>query len=331
MVRVGIPRALLYYQYYPMWKTFFHRLGAEVVLSLPTSRAMMVEGCTRMVAETCLPVKVCCGHVVSLAGQCDCLFIPAIRSLEPKTHNCSKFLGLPDMMRAVVPEAPPILDTEIDLNQGRRVFYQAIYGLGRHFTWNPLRVKAASEAAWQAHLDYEKRMRQCRQTRLEALDRMMEPGQQEPERVSENGGVTSVAVIGHPYLLYDDFISQRLLARLGRLGAEVLTADIVEESQLKQSIVELVGGSYWTYETEVVGAGGYYVHSGVEGVIGVAAFGCGPDSLMVHVVQRYARRRGVPFMALTLGEHTGEAGLITRLEAFVDMILRRKLRQVTCA
>jgi predicted nucleotide-binding protein (sugar kinase/HSP70/actin superfamily) len=331
MVRVGIPRALLYYQYYPMWKTFFQRLGAEVVLSSTTTSAMMGTGCTRMVAETCLPVKVCCGHVVSLVGQCDCLFIPAIRSLESKTHNCSKFLGLPDMMRAVVPEAPPILDTEINLGQGRRAFYRAIYGLGRHFTWNPVRVKAASEAAWQAHLNYEKGLWHCRQTRLQALNRMLEPGRREPEKVSENGDTTPIAVIGHPYLIYDDFINQRLLARLSRLRAKVLTAEMVEESQLKQSIMELVGGPYWTYEAEVVGAGGYYVQSGVEGVIGVAAFGCGPDSLMIEIVQRYARRRGVPFMTLTLDEHTGEAGLITRLEAFLDMIRRRKQGQMACA
>jgi len=331
MVRVGIPRALLYYQYYPMWKTFFQRLGAEVVVSTPTTRAMMEVGCTRMVAETCLPVKVCCGHVVSLVGQCDYLFIPSIRSLESKTHNCSKFLGLPDMMRAVVPEAPPILDTEIDLSKGRRMFYQAVYGLGRHFTWNPLSVKAASEAAWQAYLDYENGLRHSGQTRPQALNRMFEPERQEPEKVFEGWSATPIAVIGHPYLVYDDFISQRLLARLGKMGAKVLTAEMVEESELKKSIKELVGGPYWTYETEVVGAGGYYVQSGVNGVIGVAAFGCGPDSLMIEVVQRYARHRGVPFMTLTLDEHTGEAGIITRLEAFLDMIRRRRQGQMACA
>ncbi len=36
MTRVGIPRALLYHQYYPMWRTFFEHLGAEVVVSKPT-------------------------------------------------------------------------------------------------------------------------------------------------------------------------------------------------------------------------------------------------------------------------------------------------------
>jgi len=192
-------------------------------------------------------------------------------------------------------------------------------------------VKAASEAAWQAYLDYENGLRHSRQTRPQALNRMFEPERQEPGKISGGVSATPIAVIGHPYLVYDDFISQRLLARLGKMGAKVLTAEMVEESELRKSIMELVGGPYWTYETEVVGAGGYYVQSGVSGVIGVAAFGCGPDSLMINVVQRYARHRGVPFMTLTLDEHTGEAGISTRLEAFLDMIRRRRQGQVACA
>jgi len=59
------------------------------------------------------------------------------------------------------------------------------------------------------------------------------------------------------------------------------------------------------------------------------AFGCGPDSLMMDMVQRQATRlRTTPFMSLTVEEHTAEAGIVTRLEAFLDMMYRRKRRQV---
>ncbi len=40
MIKVGIPRALLYYQYYPMWKTFFEELGADLVVSPSTTQAL---------------------------------------------------------------------------------------------------------------------------------------------------------------------------------------------------------------------------------------------------------------------------------------------------
>ncbi len=99
--------------------------------------------------------------------------------------------------------------------------------------------------------------------------------------------------------------------------------------KLEEHAVKLVDSVYWTYEHEVVGAGGYYLESGVDGVIGVMAFSCGPDSLMMDLVRREAtRRKSSAFMVLTLEEHTAEAGLVTRLEAFLDMIYRRGRRPV---
>jgi len=139
-----------------MWKTFFEELGAEVIVSPTTTQTILAAGSSRVVADTCLPAKIFMGHVLSLTDKCDFIFIPAIRSLKSKSYNCSKFLGLPDMTGAVIPESPPILDIDIDINKGRRQLYQAIYRLGRHFTWNPFKVKRAAMAAWQAHLSYRR-------------------------------------------------------------------------------------------------------------------------------------------------------------------------------
>jgi predicted nucleotide-binding protein (sugar kinase/HSP70/actin superfamily) len=99
--------------------------------------------------------------------------------------------------------------------------------------------------------------------------------------------------------------------------------------ELDSATARLVGGAYWTYEDEVVGAGGHYLESGATGVIGIMTFGCGPDSVMMDMVQRQAiRLKAIPFMSLTVEEHTAEAGIITRLEAFLDMIHRREKKQV---
>jgi len=326
MVRVGIPRALLYYRYLPMWQTFFTKLGAEVVVSSPTTQAMLTAGSARVVADTCLPVKMFLGHVISLVDECDLIFIPAIRSLRRKVYNCAKFLGLPDMTRAVLPEAPPILDIDIDINQGQRKLYQAIYKLGRYFTGNPLKVRQASRAAWQTHLNYRELM--CRQklTPVEAIARMS--GHKTDSSQSASRPAT-IALLGHPYLLYDDYMNYRLIHRLEQAGNKVLTAEMLTDGELESAIVRLGGRAYWTYEEEIVGAGEHYLQSGVDGIIGIMAFGCGPDSLMMEMVRRQAARlKTVPFMSLTLEEHTAEAGVITRLEAFVEMIKRKKRRQV---
>jgi len=331
MIKIGIPRALLYYQYYPMWKTFFDELGAEVVVSPPTTQAMLSAGSSRVVADTCLPVKVFMGHVLTLVEKCDYIFIPAIRSMKSKIYNCSKFLGLPDITKAVIPESPPILDIDIDVNKGKHELYQAIYKLGRRFAWNPLRVRQAAIAAWQAYLSYRQLMSSHSLTPPQAIERISGTPEAEPKTdfSQPTSRQATIALIGHPYLLYDDHINHRLIHRLEQANNRVLTPEMLTEEELESATARLVGRAYWTYEEEVVGAGEHYLGSSADGVIGIITFGCGPDSLMMDTVQRQAARlRATPFMSLTLEEHTAEGGMVTRLEAFLDMIYRKKRRRV---
>jgi len=237
MIKIGIPRALHYYQYYPMWKTFFEELGAEVVVSPPTTQAVLSEGSSRVVAETCLPTKVFLGHVLSLVKKCDYIFIPAIRSVKSKTYNCSKFLGLPDMTKAVIPESPPILDIDIDVNKGKRVLYQAIYKLGRRFTWNPFRVRRASIAAWQADLNYQQLMCSHSLTPPQAMERILDTPGVEPKTHSDYPIPTqaTIAIIGHPYLLYDEHINYRLIHRLKQAQNRVLTPEMLTTEELESA------------------------------------------------------------------------------------------------
>jgi predicted nucleotide-binding protein (sugar kinase/HSP70/actin superfamily) len=320
MIRIGIPRALLYYQYFPAWKRFFEELGAKVVVTPPTTRKMLAEGSARVVAETCLPVKAFLGHVISLVGECDYIFIPAVRSVQKKVFNCSKFLGLPDMTKAVIPESPPILEVDIDINRGKGELYKSVYKMGSCLTWNPVKLRRAGMAAWETYLEYRDIMAEEGLTPPEAID--SPPTKREKD---SGGSGVKIALIGHPYLLYDEYINHRIIRRLEQTGYEVVTPEMISSDRLESAVDDLTGGSYWTYETEVVGAGGYYLRSDVEGVIGIMAFGCGPDSLMMDAVRRQAVRSGsMPFMCLTVDEHTAEAGVVTRLEAFTDMIQRRK-------
>jgi len=335
MIRVGIPRALLYYQYLPMWRTFFEELDSEVIISPPTTRITLAEGSSRVVADTCLPAKVYIGHVLSLVDRCDFIFIPAIRSLKSKTYNCAKFLGLPDMTRAVAPEAPPILDIDIDVNEGKSQLYRAIYKLGRNFTWNPLKVKKAAANAWQAHLDYIKMMYRERLTSPQAIEKIY--GTSEAVNTSQAyhspDTAATIGLIGHPYLLYDEHTNYQIISRLEQANNRILTPEMVSKDNLEAAVARISGSAYWTYEDEVIGAGGHYLQTGLDGIIGIMAFGCGPDSLMMDMIHRQANRlKTTPFMCLTLEEHTSEAGVITRLEAFLDMIHRKKRKQVeVCA
>lgn len=322
MITVGIPRALLYYQYFPMWQVFFQELGAEVVVSPPTAPATVAAGSSRVVADTCLPAKVFLGHVLSLVGKCDYIFVPAIRSVKKDVNNCSKFLGLPDMTRAAIPESPPVLEIDIDASKGLSRLYRDIYRLGRHVSWNPFRVRRAAMVAWQAYRAHRETMSREKLALTQAME-AWEKGTNPANRTGDYQA--TIAIIGHPYMVYDEYINHRLARRLEQSGIRVVTAEMLADEELDSATAETVGRAYWTYEEEIVGAGGHYLRNSVDGVIGVMAFGCGPDSLMMDMVHRRAARlKSTPFMSITLEEHTAEAGLVTRLEAFTDMIHRRR-------
>jgi len=313
-----------------MWKTFFEELGAEVIVSPTTTQTILAAGSSRVVADTCLPAKIFMGHVLSLTDKCDFIFIPAIRSLKSKSYNCSKFLGLPDMTRAVIPESPTILDIDIDINKGKRRLYQAIYKLGRRFTWNPFKVKRAAMAAWQAHLSYRELMSSQGLTPPQAIEKITgTPATELKAHPDSTGPVqATIGLIGHAYLLYDEHINYQLAHRLQQASNKVLTPEMLGRQELEVAVTRTVGTAYWTYEEDVVGAGSHYLQNGADGVIGIMAFGCGPDSLMMDMIHRQANRlKTTPFMCLTLEEHTSEAGVTTRLEAFLDMIYRRKRRR----
>ena len=322
MVKVGVPRALLYYQYYPMWETFFEELGAETVVSPPTNKDVFTDGNACAVAETCLPVKIFFGHAISLADRCDYLFIPAIRSMGRKAYNCSKFLGLPDMTRAIVPACPPILDPEIDLNKGRHDLHQAIYDVGRHFTSNRAKIKKASEDAWKANITYRNKMSDEKITPVQALGNTLKenlaPASLNPDQALR------IAVIGHPYVTYDDYINHRLVDRVQAMGALVFTPEMAPQKDLDIAMMKLIGKPHWSFEVDIIGSGEYYLQEGVDGIISLAVFGCGPDSMMINIVRHRARQMQVPLLHLSLDEHASEGGLLTRLEAFIDMVRRRK-------
>jgi len=306
-MRIGVPRALSFYRFHPAWAAFFDRLGVELVVSPPTNRATLEAGLRYAVAETCLPMKLFYGHVRALVGQVDQLLVPSIQRLAPGSTNCARQIGLPDLLRATMPDLPPLVAPDIDLGQEARALVSLVLEMGAPFSRNPLALRDAVTAAWDAYRAARQAMQEGRLTPAE-FDR---PGKTPPWPPD---GIP-VAVVGHPYNLYDPFINHQLLVRLARLGVNPLTPE---------RLCPQPGADYWAFEHELVGATRQALERGVRGVIAVVAFGCGPDAVLVDEVRQLCQEAGVPMMALVLDEHSGEAGLVTRLEAFVDMLRWRK-------
>ena len=151
-MRIGVPRALSFFRFHPAWEAFFRRLGVEVVVSPPTTRATLEAGIPYAVSETCLPVKLFYGHVRALVGQVDALFIPSIHRLAPGSTNCAKQIGLPDLLRAAMDDLPPLIAPDIDLSEGARALWMLVLETGARFTYIPLALREAALAGWAAYL-----------------------------------------------------------------------------------------------------------------------------------------------------------------------------------
>ncbi|AGL01973.1 acyl-CoA dehydratase activase-related protein [Desulfoscipio gibsoniae] len=325
-VTVGIPRALLYYYYYPQWKTFFDRLGVKTVVSRETTRGILEKGLKSTVDEACLPVKLAVGHVLDLKDRVDYIFLPRIVSTARREYICPKFLGFPDMVRNNIDNLPPLIDNNMDLYRKGSSLYNLFYAVGRQFTRNPARIYMAYKASLESlHSHYRD---------MEAGRLPVEDGDKPNYgNQGQDGGVhdVTIAVIGHPYNIYDRYISMNMIKRLREYGANVVTADHLPDDVFRREAGKLPKQLFWTLNQRMVGAAFYYFdHPDVDGLIHVASFGCGPDSMTGELIERYARQGSrKPLLNLTIDEHTGEAGMITRLEAFMDMVRwRRQLDDV---
>ncbi len=319
-MKVGIPGGLLYFRYGKLWNSFLQALGAEVVESGETTRSILNSGVSKAENESCLPIKVFYGHVLALKDKVDALFVPRLVSVKRRTHTCPKMLGLPDLAR-VAAEGVPIIAPTIDFQSGLWHNYRAVYSMGRIFTSNPLRIIEAGVSAWREHRLYLERL-------TLGLDyRGALRG--ETGRLLCEGRELRVGVIGHHYNVYDTFTTMSLLDRLGAMGVDVVTADMVPPKLREQELKRLPKDIYWSYEQEVAGAIlACARHRLVDGIIFMISFPCGPDSIIRVLCEQENRAMGgVPMLTLIMDEHTGEGGFLTRIEAFVDMLRRRKSRE----
>ncbi|WP_422443841.1 acyl-CoA dehydratase activase-related protein [Thermoanaerobacterium sp. DL9XJH110] len=322
-MKIGIPRALLFYNYYPLWKTFFENLGHEVVLSGPTNKKILKDGVELTVDDACLPVKLFHGHVKELLGKVDALYVPRIVSVEPKKYICPKFLGLPDMIKSNIPDLPLMIDTKLDLYKRKSGMYEHFFQIGRILNKNKLNIIAAYIKAWKAYKNHAKRFSVDAQ---EALNNILNNYDLKNGINRVNDFKYAVLLLGHPYNLYDSFINMNLISKLSQNSVKVITPEMVPLRKILRGAANLPKDMFWTLGRNIIGCA--YCHleeEEIDGIIHVASFGCGPDSLVGELLERMViRKYKMPFLYLNLDEHAGEAGFNTRLEAFLDILEGRK-------
>jgi predicted nucleotide-binding protein (sugar kinase/HSP70/actin superfamily) len=308
-IKIGIPRALMYYQYYPLWKTFFEALGGEVVLSPKTNKEILNKGSLCCVAEACLPVKVFHGHAASLIGKVDFIFIPRLLSVKKKEYICPKIGGLPDMVRYSVDNLPRIIDTEVNLRKGYRSLKKSFLDAGSYLTPDKKKILSAGKKALASLKEYA-----------------TETEEEKKPKISEGKSrAVNIALIGHAYNLYDKYVNLEIIKKLADMDVSVYLPETLTEEDIEGEADTLDKRIFWTTGRKMMGSALMYSDKkAVDGLIYLMSFGCGVDSFIADLIEKKMRAKSVPFFSLSLDEQTGEAGLLTRLEAFTDMLKRRK-------
>lgn len=324
-MRIGIPRALFYYQYFPFWKTLFEVLRFEVVLSPPTNKEILEQGTKLCVDDACLPIKVYHGHIAVLKDKVDMIFVPRVISIEPRKYICPKFLGLPDMLRNSIPDISRVLDTELNLYKGKYNMLNHVLNLGKILKINRSRILLAYYKAIKAQMKFEDLLIKKLATPQELFDKKQN-FILESQLLKKHTNNIKVLLLGHNYNIYDDYISMGLIRKLRKNKIDLITTEMVEKKYITIGSKQLSKDMFWTLGEKTLGTAFYYLeNSKVDGVIHVASFGCGPDSLVGEILEKKTKKQyKVPILYLNLDEHAGESGFNTRIEAFLDVLEGRK-------
>lgn len=323
-MKIGIPRAMSFYNNYPFLFGFFSALGIEIVLSDKTTKKTLARGSSLVVSETCLPIKIYVGHVLNLIDKgVDKIFVPSIQSIAPKIYNCSKIRGLPDLIRNVVKSDFQMIEATLDKSEKNQGLYEFLAEIVAPFgITDEKKIKAASKEGWKVYNNF-KVMCTSGVSYKQAMNYALQGKVFIPNETREYP--ISVALVSHGYNIYDEKSSMNIFDKLQDMDVKVLTPNHLTSEQLDEGINALGQGIYWANEHEMTGCAGHYLKDNrIDGLITLTAFGCGPDSLMVERIIRKSKQFNKPMLNLTIDEHTGEAGFITRLEAFVDMLYRKK-------
>ncbi|AET66753.1 hypothetical protein Desor_1079 [Desulfosporosinus orientis DSM 765] len=154
-----------------------------------------------------------------------------------------------------------------------------------------------------------------------------------------------IGIVGEIYTILDPFSSVGIEEELGRLGVEVdrsiylsgwVGSHIFQglapgyrsirsyPRYAKPFLPHFVGG----HGLETVGAAVKFAREGYDGIIQLFPLSCMPEIVAASVLTKVQEEYKVPIMTLIVDEHTGYAGIQTRLEAYVDLLERpRRLRE----
>ena len=303
---VGIPRALVIYDYAPLFIGFLNKLGTNVIISNQTNKRTIECALELSYADSCFPIKLLHGHVDSLKNADYILYPSAIRmgvkeGEENQKYACPLVQASPYIMRQVLNLEEKLLIPKIDFSRGNKEVIESLTDIAFRIGFSRQKGKEAALAGLIAQKDFE--------------DEKLKIGEKLLEQLHDNDRL-GVVLLSRSYMFQDSGANLGVAQKLAQLGVVPIPLDFLPLNSIK--IKKYSDRPYWSYEGKFIAAAAISVADKQIYCLALTNFGCGPNSFILKIVEDIMS--GKPLGQLEIDEHAAEAGIVTRLEAFVDTI-----------
>jgi len=309
---IGFNRSFLVNTYYPLYAGFFTRLGFTPVMpATPDPRGIDQRG-----AAFCYPAELAHGYFYSLLKaqpRPDFIFLPhfkAIPSLEQDGRNsqvCPLVQGetfylqatfrrkLAELKQSGTRVLAPLLDLQKGLDQAQSALVETAIQMGV--------PRLEARQAFQYGLE---RQEAC-------FAEMQERGRKMLAQLSQNPDQIGVVIFARPYNGYVEEAHMGIPHKLASRGVTVIPLDYLPLAGRRSK-----RHMYWGMGQLILKASRLVAeHPQLFGTY-ITNFSCGPDSFILGFFRTIMGRK--PSLTLELDSHTADAGLETRIEAFLDIV-----------
>ena len=348
---------------YIVLKTIFEELGTEVILPPKCSKRTLELGTKYSPELICVPFKITVGNYIESIEQgadtlfmwsgCDVCRIGFYNTLQ---KDILRDLGYDFQMITIEPmyTKDDIFDfmkkLKLVSNQASYMKILATFRRGLKILFEVdafddlINQKRAREIyvgdVDQLYSRFEediKRVKGYKETY-----KLLQMYRQELERipVDRNRDVLRIGIVGEIYTVVEPFINLDLIKKLGSMGVEihrsVTSSEFLREQidfipfihsdkkEVHRAAAPYLDTEIGGHARHTVGNSALYGERNYDGVIHLLPFTCMPEIVAQSILPTVEKDKNIPILKLVLDEMTGEAGYQTRLEAFVDLLRKRR-------
>jgi predicted CoA-substrate-specific enzyme activase len=293
--RLGIPRALTTHSLYPLYAAFFTGLGMDVVLS-----GVDPQGDLKSYSGFCFPVQIAHGAVLDLSKKrVNLVFMPHVmRMPQPNacrdSYLCPITQAGPYFISKAFPEVR-FLSPLLDFTNG----YEGCTALVELVVRELDVRRELAESAWAAAV----------RAQVETEQALHDLGRHALEQAVASGK-PAVVLAGHSYNAFSPEASQSVGRKLASMGVTVIPADCLATAER--------GPTSWHFANQIMNAVAVVRRHPNLFLLCVSNFSCTIDAFTQAMLASELGAK--PYLILEIDAHTADAGIQTRLEAFLDIV-----------